>query len=106
MFHYQILHLSTLANKCQSKKFLALERKWEKESERKWAPQIRWLALPRRDLRRCRSLRPAAWQRPTAPEHQDEDQDKDRDEVGDAGDEGDLETGDGVQLRCLLINFA
>ena len=27
-------------------------------------------------------------------------------EVGDAGDEGDLETGDGVQLRCLLINFA
>ena len=27
-------------------------------------------------------------------------------EVGDAGDEGDLETGDSVQLRCLLINFA
>ena len=27
-------------------------------------------------------------------------------EVGDAGDEGDLETGDGVQLRRLLINFA
>ena len=71
-----------------------------------WAPRIRWLALPRRDLRRSRSLRPAAWQRPTAPEDQDEDQDKDRDEVGDAGDEGDLETGDSVQLRRLLINFA
>ena len=27
-------------------------------------------------------------------------------EVGDAGDEGDLETGDSVQLRRLLINFA
>ena len=26
-----------------------------------WAPQIRWLALPRRDRRRYRSLRPAAW---------------------------------------------
>ena len=36
------------------------ERKWEKKVGQ-WAPQIRWLALPRRDRRRSRSLRPAAW---------------------------------------------
>ena len=76
------------------------------------APPIRWLVLPQRARPRFRSLRPAAWWRPAAPGGHHGDGDDDH--VCNGGDDGDdwevggchLETGDGVQLCRLLINFA